>query len=161
VALVAVLDADKEGFLRSATSLIQTAGRTARHELGRVILYADHMTDSMKKMITVTDRRRKTQMAYNLKHGISPQSVKRTLSEDDAVRSVAGEIEKKIVTEEGVDYDVARAMEDIKREMLEAAEALEFERAAALRDELRELQSSCQNTENKPLSPPSKRRAKH
>lgn len=160
VALVAVLDADKEGFLRSATSLIQTAGRTARHELGRVILYADQMTDSMKKMITVTDRRRKTQMAYNQEHGITPQSVKRTLSEDDAVRSVAGEIEKKIVTEEGVDYDVGRAMEDIKREMLEAAEALEFERAAALRDELRELQSSCQNTENKPLSPPSKRRAK-
>ena len=160
VALVAVLDADKEGFLRSATSLIQTAGRTARHELGRVILYADQMTDSMKKMITVTDRRRKTQIAYNQEHGITPQSVKRTLSEDDAVRSVAGEIEKKIVTEEGVDYDVGRAMEDIKREMLEAAEALEFERAAALRDELRELQSSCQNTENKPLSPPSKRRAK-
>lgn len=160
VALVAVLDADKEGFLRSSTSLIQTAGRTARHEKGRVILYADHITESMRKMIGITERRRKKQIAYNEENGITPHSVKRTLSEDDAVRSVAGEIEKKIVSEDGVEYNVVQAIEEIKREMLEAAEALEFERAAALRDELRELQSACKTDENKPLSPNGKRRGR-
>jgi excinuclease ABC subunit B len=158
VALVAVLDADKEGFLRSATSLIQTAGRTARHEMGRVILYADRITDSMRTMIETTERRRRRQIAYNEEHGITPHSVKRALNEDDAVRSVAGEIEERIIAEDGADYDVARAVADIQREMLEAAEALEFERAAALRDELRELQSSCKNAANPPQSPKTKRK---
>ena len=158
VALVAVLDADKEGFLRSATSLIQTAGRTARHEMGRVILYADRITDSMRTMIETTERRRRRQIAHNEEHGITPHSVKRALNEDDAVRSVAGEIEERIIAEDGADYDVARAVADIQREMLEAAEALEFERAAALRDELRELQSSCKNPANPPQSPKTKRK---
>ncbi len=158
VALVAVLDADKEGFLRSATALIQTAGRTARHEMGRVILYADNITDSMRKMIDITERRRTIQIAYNEKHDITPRSVNRMLSEDEAVRSVAGEIEAHIVADKGADYDVARAIRDIQREMLEAAEALEFERAAALRDELRELQTSCKNDTNKPISPKTKGR---
>ena len=158
VALVAVLDADKEGFLRSATSLIQTAGRTARHEMGRVILYADRITDSMRTMIETTERRRRRQIAHNEEHGITPHSVKRALNEDDAVRSVAGEIEERIIAEDGADYDVARAVADIQREMLEAAEALEFERAAALRDELRELQSSCKNAVDPPQSPKTKRK---
>ena len=158
VALVAVLDADKEGFLRSATSLIQTAGRTARHEMGRVILYADRITDSMRTMIETTERRRRRQIAHNEEHGITPHSVKRALNEDDAVRSVAGEIEERIIAEDGADYDVARVVADIQREMLEAAEALEFERAAALRDELRELQSSCKNAANPPQSPKTKRK---
>ncbi len=153
VALVAVLDADKEGFLRSATSLIQTAGRTARHERGRVILYADVITDSMRKMINTTEARRARQISFNKNHGITPHSVKRTLSEDDAVRSVTGDIEHSIVAESGGDYDVAAAIEEVKREMIEAADALEFERAAALRDELRELQSSvptpCKIDDNK------------
>ena len=160
VALVAVLDADKEGFLRSATSLIQTAGRTARHEMGRVILYADRITDSMRTMIETTERRRRRQIAHNEEHGITPHSVKRALNEDDAVRSVAGEIEERIIAEDGADYDVARAVADIQREMLEAAEALEFERAAALRDELRELQSSCKNPANPPKSSTSKRKVR-
>ena len=158
VALVAVLDADKEGFLRSATSLIQTAGRTARHERGRVILYADQITDSMQTMITTTERRRRRQIAYNEEHGITPRSVRRSLNEDEAVRSVAGEIERRIIAEDGADYDVARAIADVQREMLAAADALEFERAAVLRDELRELQSSCKTPPNPRQSPQTKRK---
>lgn len=141
VALVAILDADKEGFLRSATSLTQTAGRTARHEKGRVILYADRITNSMRRMMDTTERRRRAQIAYNKQHGITPKSVVRTLSEDEAVKRVAGEIEADIAAEAGSDYDHAHAIEEIKREMLAAADALEFERAAALRDELRELEA--------------------
>ena len=140
VALVAVLDADKEGFLRSATSLIQTAGRTARHERGRVILYADHRTDAMDEMIRVTERRRKLQSAFNEAHGIVPHSVSRTLSEDSAVRSIAGEVEQRLFASESPEqYDRERAIEALKEEMMAAAADLEFERAAALRDELNAL----------------------
>ena len=139
VALVAVLDADKEGFLRSTTSLVQTAGRTARHERGRVILYADAVTDSMKEMIRVTERRRRIQQAYNEKHGIVPHSVRRALSEDDAVRSVVGAFGEAAPT--ALPDDRAAAIEQLKAEMLEAANALEFERAALLRDRLRALES--------------------
>ena len=139
VALVAILDADKEGFLRSDTSLIQTAGRTARHERGRVILYADTITDSMRRMIDVTRERRDRQMAYNKAHGITPRSVKRALSETEAVYRAASAIEADIAAEAGVPYDVHTAMRQIEQEMLQAAQALEFERAAVLRDELVEL----------------------
>jgi excinuclease ABC subunit B len=149
VALVAVLDADKEGFLRSATSLIQTAGRTARHESGRVILYADVVTESMRTMIGKTESRRERQIEFNKKHGITPKSVRRTLSEDDAVRSVTGEIARDAVAEIGMEYDLAMVIEEVKREMMEAANALEFERAAVLRDELLELQDSCNTKEIK------------
>ena len=140
VALVAVLDADKEGFLRSTTSLIQTAGRTARHERGRVILYADQITDSMREMIRITERRRRIQTAFNAKHGIVPHSVKRTLSEDSAVRAVVGDVDAAL-TSAALPTDAAAAIEQIKAEMLEAANALEFERAALLRDQLKKLQS--------------------
>ena len=140
VALVAVLDADKEGFLRSATSLIQTAGRTARHERGRVILYADHRTDAMDEMIRVTERRRKLQSAFNEARGIVPHSVSRTLSEDSAVRSIAGEVEQRLFASESPEqYDRERAIEALKEEMMAAAADFEFERAAALRDELNAL----------------------
>jgi excinuclease ABC subunit B len=149
VALVAVLDADKEGFLRSATSLIQTAGRTARHESGRVILYADVVTESMRTMIGKTESRRERQIEFNKKHGITPKSVRRTLSEDDAVRSVTGEIARDAVAEIGMEYDLAMVIEEVKREMMEAANALEFERAAVLRDELLELHYSCNTKEIK------------
>ena len=134
-----MLDADKEGFLRSTTSLVQTAGRTARHERGRVILYADHVTDSMKEMIRVTERRRRIQEAFNRKHGIVPRSVKRTLSEDSAVRSVTGDLDTAL-TSAALPTDAAAAIEQLKAEMLEAANALEFERAALLRDQLKKLQ---------------------
>ena len=140
VALVAVLDADKEGFLRSATSLIQTAGRTARHERGRVILYADRRTDAIDEMIRITERRRSRQSRFNLEHGITPHSVRRTLSEESAVRSVSGTLEKQLFANESpAEYDRDRAIESIKEEMLRAAADLEFERAAALRDELNAL----------------------
>ena len=142
VALVAVLDADKEGFLRSSTSLIQTAGRTARHVKGRVILYADHETDAMRQMIEVTKRRREKQEAYNREHGITPQSVKRAFNESKAIYTEAERIETGMVAESQEAYDVQRVLADLEREMVEAANALEFERAAMLRDEIRQLKTA-------------------
>ncbi len=139
VALVAVLDADKEGFLRSDTALIQTAGRTARHIDGRVILYADTITDSMRRMIDITTARRTRQEAYNRTHGIEPQSVKRAINEQLAVAH-QGEALVQAVAETPERYDVLSVVAEMEREMLQAAEALEFERAAALRDEIKELQ---------------------
>ncbi|MBP5509854.1 MAG: excinuclease ABC subunit UvrB [Kiritimatiellae bacterium] len=142
VALVAVLDADKEGFLRSATSLIQTAGRTARHVKGRVILYADHETDAMRQMIEVTKHRREKQEAYNREHGITPQSVRRAFNESKAIYTEAERIETGMVAESPEAYDVQRVLADLEREMVEAANALEFERAAMLRDEIRQLKTA-------------------
>ena len=142
VSLVAILDADKEGFLRSETSLVQTAGRAARHTQGRVILYADHVTDSMRRMIDVTNARREKQTAYNLEHGITPQAIRKSIQESLAIREEAEEIETSVVREAGVDYNVHQVIQDLEREMLEAAEALEFERAAALRDQIRDLRAS-------------------
>ena len=139
VALVAILDADKEGFLRSETSLIQVAGRTARHEQGKVILYADRITDSMQRMIDVTRERRERQAEHNRTHGITPRTVQRGIQERLVTAEGAREMEARVVRESGVSYDVHRAINDVEREMLEAAEALEFERAAMLRDELFEL----------------------
>lgn len=140
VALVAVLDADKEGFLRSETSLIQTAGRTARHVKGRVILYADKVTDAMRQMIEVTKARRARQQAYNEEHGITPRSVARAINESLALYSEAERVEERMVAAESHEtYDVHRAMGELEAEMLQAADALEFERAAMLRDEIREL----------------------
>ena len=140
VALVAVLDADKEGFLRSGTSLIQTAGRTARHLEGRVILYADKVTDAMRAMMDVTQARRARQEAYNREHGITPHSVKRAINESLALYSEARRVEERMVAAESHEtYDVHRAIGELESEMLAAADALEFERAAMLRDEIREL----------------------
>ncbi len=139
VALVAILDADKEGFLRSDTALIQTAGRAARHVGGRVILYADCITDSMRRMMQITDARRTRQLAYNQDHGITPRSAVRAI--DEGLRTVYDqtEIERRVVAETGEPYDVHVTIQALEREMLEAAQALEFERAAALRDEWQAL----------------------
>ena len=141
VALVAILDADKEGFLRSVTSLIQTAGRTARHVNGKVILYADVMTESMRKMIAVTRERRERQMAYNLSNNITPRSIEKKFN-SQIYSSVyeAEHMAERIIRESGVKYDVFNAISELKKEMLEAAENLEFERAAVLRDEMLELE---------------------
>ncbi len=134
VALVAILDADKEGFLRSETALIQTAGRAARHASGRVILYADHITDSMRRMLDKTGARRERQMAHNEKHGITPITTVRAI--DAGLRSLYDqeEIDRRVVAEGGESYDTHEALQTLEREMLDAAEALEFERAAELRD---------------------------
>jgi excinuclease ABC subunit B len=143
VSLVAILDADKEGFLRSERSLIQVAGRTARHVKGMVILYADTVTDSMRRMMEVTEARRLRQMEYNAEHGIVPQSTRRRIGEGLATEDEPEErIERAVVRESGVEYDVHQAIQEIEKEMQEAAEALEFERAAILRDELMELRKA-------------------
>ncbi|MCL1920166.1 MAG: excinuclease ABC subunit UvrB [Kiritimatiellaeota bacterium] len=143
VTLVAVLDADKEGFLRSATSLIQTAGRTARHLNGRVILYADKVTDAMRQMIDVTQARRAKQEAYNAEHGITPRSVKRAIHESLALYDEARHVEERMIAAESHEaYNVHTVISDLEREMLEAADALEFERAAMLRDEIKVLRNS-------------------
>ena len=143
VSLVAILDADKEGFLRSTTSLIQTIGRAARNVNGKVILYADRITQSMKRAIAETERRRKIQEEYNKKHGITPQNVKRNL--DSSILEDAGLLplyklkkrkgERIPKTEEELLEEIAR----LEREMKEAAKNWEFERAAELRDRIKEL----------------------
>lgn len=140
VALVAILDADKEGFLRSTTSLVQTAGRCARHEHGRVILYADHETDAIRETIDITRYHREKQMDYNREHGITPRSVKRTINESVYVFR-SGEPDKpkgrKIRETGAIEQEV---IDDLRREMMEAADALEFERAAYLRDQIKALE---------------------
>ena len=135
VALVAILDADKEGFLRSATSLIQTAGRAARHEKGRVLLYADVLTDSLKKAVEVTSQRRERQEEYNAEHGITPRSVQRAIqaSLHYGRRETADPVS---VHEAGGDEDVATIIAELEEEMLAAASELQFERAAVLRDQI-------------------------
>jgi len=150
VALVAVLDADKEGFLRSGTSLIQTAGRTARHINGRVILYADKITDAMRMMMDVTHARRAKQEAYNSAHSITPRGITRAINESLALYSEAQRVEERMVAAESHEtYDVHRAIAEVEGEMLAAADALEFERAALLRDEIRELKRMLGGSEEK------------
>jgi excinuclease ABC subunit B len=139
VALVAILDADKEGFLRSETSLIQTAGRAARHEKGRVIFYADRLTDSIKRTIEITDYRRAKQIAHNQAHGITPRSTKRSAQASLHTYDGSGERAEPAVAE-GID-DVAAVIAELEDEMAEAAAKLEFERAALLRDQINTLKS--------------------
>ena len=139
VALVAVLDADKEGFLRSETSLIQTAGRAARHEKGRVIFYADRMTDSIRRTMEVTSHRREKQLAYNQANGITPRSVRRSAQASLRVYDGSGEREAAAVEEDP--GDVAAVLAELEEDMQEAAGRLEFERAAVLRDQINALKS--------------------
>ena len=140
VALVAILDADKEGFLRSETSLTQTAGRAARHEKGRVIFYADRLTESIKRTMATTTHRRTTQMAYNEAHGITPRSVRRgTLASLHVYDGTGERGEEGTVAEDP--NDVAAVIAELEDDMQEAAGRLEFERAAVLRDQVNALKS--------------------
>jgi excinuclease ABC subunit B len=143
VALVAILDADKEGFLRSATSLIQTAGRAARHEKGRVVLYADVITESIRKTLETTAYRREKQMEYNLEHGITPRSVRRDIEDGlHAPGKRYDEVESEdLMVAESSDRDVADVIAEMESEMLEAAQQLQFEKAAMIRDQIETLQS--------------------
>jgi len=139
VSLVAILDADKEGFLRSETSLIQTAGRAARHLNGEVILYADVMTDSIKKFLAITEYRRNKQIAYNAEHHVTPRSVSRAVEESLVVREQTRAEAHGVLREAGLDVDLTETINELETEMLAAANNLEFEKAALLRDQLREL----------------------
>jgi excinuclease ABC subunit B len=139
VSLVAVLDADKEGFLRSATSLIQTAGRAARHLHGEVILYASVMTQSIQKFLAVSEYRRQRQLAYNQEHHITPRSVSRAVEESLAVYQNTRKTAAMLLGEVGGDFDVTETLRDLQEEMVEASNNLEFEKAALLRDQIREL----------------------
>jgi excinuclease ABC subunit B len=163
VSLVAILDADKEGFLRSESSLIQTIGRAARHVQGKAILYADKMTDSMRRAIEETDRRREKQRAHNAAHGIQPASIVKS------VRDLTQRIQMS-VAEEKVSYQVdepgemrlelalsampkserSRLIRDLEQEMHKAAEELRFEEAAMLRDQIIELRRSLQEDSGLP-----------
>ena len=143
VALVAILDADKEGFLRSTTSLVQTAGRTARHERGRVILYADHQTDAIRDLLRITKAHREKQIAYNAAHGIVPHSVKRAITESTYLFKAGGRSAQPLPSAPGAPPDgaasVAELVAELTKDMLAAADNLEFERAAYLRDQIKEL----------------------
>jgi excinuclease ABC subunit B len=139
VSLVAILDADKEGFLRSETSLIQTAGRAARHLHGEVILYADVMTNSIKKFLAVTEYRRQKQIAYNKEHGITPRSVIRAVEESLAGYESKREQANAVLRDAKMDIDLTETIGELESEMLAAAENLKFEKAALLRDQIKKL----------------------
>jgi excinuclease ABC subunit B len=141
--LVAILDADKEGFLRSETSLIQTIGRAARNVDGRVILYADRITGSMERALNETSRRREKQQAYNIEHGITPTTIKRNIG--DIIAHVASKDQVTVEIEDGpahmVGHNLRAYIEELEKKMRDAAANLEFEEAGRLRDEIRSLEA--------------------
>jgi excinuclease ABC subunit B len=141
VSLVCILDADKEGYLRSQTSLIQTAGRAARHVNGQVYLFADTVTGSMQALLDITEYRRARQMEYNEKHGITPRSVQRAVQESLHTILKGREVESSVVRETGADLSLTDLLRELEEEMLTASANLEFEKAALLRDQIAELKS--------------------
>jgi excinuclease ABC subunit B len=141
VSLVCILDADKEGFLRSQTSLIQTAGRAARHVNGEVVLFADQVTQSMEALISISEYRRTKQMEYNEKHGITPQTVRRAVQESLHTILRGREIAASVIQEAGGDFNITELLRELEEEMQEASANLEFERAALLRDQIMEVKS--------------------
>src|SRR5438105_2442302 len=141
VSLVCILDADKEGFLRSQTSLIQTAGRAARHINGEVVLFADQITQSMEALISISEYRREKQMDYNEKHRITPQTVRRAVQESLHTIFRGREVESSVIREAGGDFNLTELLRELEQEMQEASANLEFERAALLRDQIMEVKS--------------------
>ena len=151
VALVAILDADKEGFLRSATSLMQTAGRAARHEKGRVIFYADVMTASIQRTLETVTARRAKQLAHNAAHGITPRSVQRAVHASLHLKDEATAAPSLALAESSAD-EVAAVIAELEEEMQSAADKLEFERAALLRDQINSLKSGDYKKPDRSLS---------
>ncbi|MBZ4666207.1 excinuclease ABC subunit UvrB [Mahella sp.] len=141
VSLVAILDADKEGFLRSETSLIQTIGRAARNVEGKVIMYADNITGSMKRAIDETNRRRQLQIEYNQKHGITPQTIKKGIRDIIEITKVAENREVYTAKSKLTRQEIVDIIDELERKMKEAAAAMEFEKAAEYRDQMLELKS--------------------
>ena len=148
VSLVAILDADKEGFLRGETSLIQTIGRAARNVRGQVLMYADRETEAMRAAIRETDRRREIQLAYNREHGITPETVQKGISDISdflAMESRATPARRRRVKRDGEAIsspeELERIIVELEEEMLAAADELRFEEAARIRDELKELRA--------------------
>jgi excinuclease ABC subunit B len=146
VSLVAILDADKEGFLRSDTALIQTIGRAARHVNGQVLMYADHITDSMRRAIDETDRRRAIQQRHNEEHGIQPQSIVKEVHDlTDRVRIAAEDRAGYAAAAKMPRAEIGHLIEGLELQMKEAAARLEFEKAALLRDQILELREQLED----------------
>jgi len=156
VSLVCILDADKEGFLRSQTSLIQTAGRAARHINGEVVLFADVVTDSMQALISISEYRRAKQVEYNEKHGITPQTVRRAVQESLHTILRGREIASSVINEAGGNFDLTELLRELEDEMQRASANLEFERAALLRDQIMEVKSGTGLTKIEPKRRPVK-----
>jgi excinuclease ABC subunit B len=156
VSLVCILDADKEGFLRSQTSLIQTAGRAARHINGEVVLFADIVTDSMQALISISEYRRAKQMKYNETHGITPQTVRRAVQESLHTILRGREIASSVINEAGGNFDLTELLRELEDEMQRASANLEFERAALLRDQIMEVKSGTGLTKIEPKRRPVK-----
>ncbi len=156
VSLVCILDADKEGFLRSQTSLIQTAGRAARHINGEVVLFADQITQSMEALISISEYRRTKQMEYNEKHGITPQTVRRAVQESLHTILRGREIAASVIQEAGGNFDLTELLRELEEEMQTASANLEFERAALLRDQIMEVKSGTGLTKIEPKRRPVK-----
>jgi excinuclease ABC subunit B len=153
VSLVAILDADKEGFLRSTTSLVQTAGRASRHLNGQVILYADKKTRSIREFLRICEYRRKKQIAHNKKHGITPRSVSRPIEQRLGDRLGGQQANAATLRESVDDLDVVETIRELEKEMIEAAEKLEFEKAALLRDQVSELKNFTADPAENALKP--------
>jgi excinuclease ABC subunit B len=156
VSLVCILDADKEGFLRSQTSLIQTAGRAARHVNGEVVLFADQVTRSMEALTSISEYRRAKQIEYNEKHGITPQTVRRAVQESLHTILRGREIAASIIQETGGDFNVTELLRELEDEMQRASANLEFERAALLRDQIMEVKNGAGITKIEPRRRPVK-----
>ena len=150
VSLVAIMDADKEGFLRCETSLIQTIGRSARNVNGRVIMYADKITDSMNVAIEETKRRRALQVEYNKTHGITPKTIKKSIQNNllslvQSYRSIEDVVAEQMVELNVKTKDLPKLLEQLEKDMHKAAKLLDFERAIQLRDEIKKIKSLIEN----------------
>jgi excinuclease ABC subunit B len=156
VSLVAIMDADKAGFLRSATSLIQQIGRSARHINATVILYADTVTPAMAQAMDETNRRRVIQLAYNAEHGITPQTIHKEIRRSMELEVKAHQTARAVVAADEQQYTRIELMAELEKQMLEAAQSLEFEHAAQLRDRIRQFKDAPEltGTTIAPAEPP-------